>query len=144
MLESLTAILDPELRLLIDRRVDAMLRQIAYLRTQDNSPRVVWNRWSLEQLQAICILNSFYQLVLAPLASPNATHPSSGLVHSVPVRYGSGLRFDAQTARQTAAARREFLHVTSRLGVPLPALRAAQADELLFALAQEPSGDDEE
>ncbi len=55
--------LDPDLRLQILRRKEAMLRELRYLRESENAELIllVGRGWSMDRLEVICGLNSFYQ-----------------------------------------------------------------------------------
>lgn len=136
MLEALINPLDLDLRRLIARRVEAMQRQMTYLQErQDRRLLQAQRRWSANELHAIFLLNSFYQIVLAPLASPASVHPATGLGRTVPIRLGETLTFDAERAESVSEAREAFLRLAIRLGVSHAALRAAHADDVLFALS---------
>ncbi|HEY0783268.1 MAG TPA: hypothetical protein VGE98_12490, partial [Thermoanaerobaculia bacterium] len=63
--------LSPDLRVSALRRVDVMKRELVYLFEQGDLKifEILKSNWSMDELFAVCALNSFYQIVLAPLAS---------------------------------------------------------------------------
>lgn len=132
----LTEKLDLDLRRLVHRRVEAMEREARYLdETADSYLRVVMNSgWTLERLSVLCVLNSFYQFVLGPLAS--SSHSGNQAMDSgVVIRHGS-IRFDANRSRNLRAAYKAF--VSSIDGVPdaRSLLTAPHFRDLVFKLAR--------
>lgn len=120
----------------LTRRVDVMVRHLQYLRNEEIDRYVLARDagWSPDRLDAVVGLNSFYQLVLAPLASAARDHFPSGLVQDVPIAYGSRLRFDPQSTRATRWMMREFREAMGTLRIPFAALEANQVDEMLLVL----------
>jgi hypothetical protein len=124
--------LELPLRRRIVTRVGSMLRHYDYLadRTvagnrQRHRPR--------EEIEVICELNSFYQYVLGPLAASGRASRGRFLGEAVPVQYGTVL-FGPDRAERVRSAHSEFMRLTARLGIPVGALTAAKADDLLLAL----------
>src|SRR6185295_13036479 len=106
--------LDGELRRQVLDRREAMLRELRFLRVrQDRFLEVVQSAgWTDQRLEVLCGLNSFYQLVLGPLAS-SARERFGILGEEVPILYGDSLRFDRQRATQLRSAHRAFFAALS-------------------------------
>jgi hypothetical protein len=117
----------------IRRRVGAMLREITYLVTTGSD--VVPERFALttDALEALCALNSFYQVVIVPLrtASPHWAPVKN------PILYGKQMRFDESWRRNIRATTGAFFWMTRRLGVSRELLTAAHGRDLLAVLRRE-------
>lgn len=133
ILEILSRGLDWEVRRRLDMRRSAMVRQIEYLRSQQNEMLFFLEvrQFTVDRLNTICSLNTFYQIVLAPLASSARLKPPLGLGERVPITYGETIRFDAQRARNIRATHRAFLQLTRRFGIPENVLTASDAYEMV-------------
>ena len=96
--------LDRELRTQIVRRGESMLREKRFLQErEDRSLSFVKNLgWTDERLEALCGLNSFYQLVLGPLAS-SARERFGILGREIPILYGETLDSMPTAARGSGA-----------------------------------------
>ena len=94
-----------ELSTILTRNLDRVLSEI-----QNRQLLIVreggWTQEQLEVLCVLCVLNSFYQIVLGPLASSAREHTGQ-LGSEIPVLHGSML-FDAQRARDISSGRRHF------------------------------------
>ncbi len=131
LMEVLAEGLDTAVRRRLDWRVRAMDSHLSYIWERSLAPR---SRWPIESVRIVIVLNSFYQIVLAPLAASTRS-PLTSEVGEVPITYGT-LRFDERRARPIRAAMFRFRSLLLDSSVPLPALRANHADDLLSALMQ--------
>lgn len=70
-LSSLVRPLQPDARALVRRRFNDMVRELKYLRSAPHPDYVTARKqgWNREALEVVLALYSFYQAVLAPLAS---------------------------------------------------------------------------
>jgi hypothetical protein len=132
----LVAELDSDLRLRILRRKEAMLRQLRHLRETENAELIllVGRGWSMDRLEVICGLNSFYQIVLGPLAS-SAREREGVLGNEVPILYGDSLRFDREHALMVRRLHTAFMNAVRDLPVAPSMLTAPHASDLVFRLA---------
>jgi hypothetical protein len=130
--------LDGPVRATIDRRADAMMRQIAYL-SEINDRRLVFvsrRGWTLDRLAVLCSLNSFYQTVIGPLASSARRETRIGLGERIPINYGEEIRFDGERAAEMRALHSAFLRLVGATGLPNTFLHANHADDLIFILSE--------
>lgn len=140
-LDSITAILvknlDRELRSQIVRRREAMLREKTFLEERGDT-RLLFVRdlgWTDERLEVLCGLNSFYQLVLGPLAS-SARERFGILGREVPILYGESLRFDEERGSRLRSAHMAFFAAFADLPDAAGLLAAPHFGDLLFRLAR--------
>ena len=82
--------LEYDLKMLIEKRVSAFIRQLEYIKTQDNQYliRLYSNNWNDEMLKVVFVFNSFYQLVLGPLSSSARNSTVYELGAEIPIAYG--------------------------------------------------------
>lgn len=129
--------LDPELRRAVIDRRNRMLRELSYLEEGSDSllQRARSAGWNRARLEVLCGLNSFYQLVLGPLAASSRDR-CGVLGRETPIRYGKTLRFDENRARQLMGAHAAFM--TALDGVPKAPriLTAPHLDDLVYRLVQ--------
>jgi hypothetical protein len=110
-----------------------MLREINYLVT--TASPVVPEPFAVtgEALEALCALNTFYQLVIAPL---RAASPRWAPLKS-PILYGSKLRFDEPWRSDIRSMSSAFLLMARRLGISQALLTAAHGRDMLSVLQRE-------
>ncbi len=137
VLQLLTARLERELKRRINERVDVMLREIAYLEEQENTDLHYLQRrgWTREKLQVVCCMNSFYQIVLAPLASSAREEIPEGIGEEIPILYGE-LRFDARRAKAIREVHTAFEHLISRAELPTDALTFNRPSDFVYRTAR--------
>ena len=134
-LKTLTTGLDSDLRKKIQVRVDALMREIKYLKENDDTrlSELEIKGWNSERLEIICVLNAFYQLILGPLAS-SAREKTGVLGEEIPILYGELLRFDTDRNRKIRSAHQAFTEIISGLPGQLNLLTASHASDVVFAL----------
>jgi hypothetical protein len=137
-LSLLTTGLEMRLRQQISQRTDAMVRHLAHLHDQryNNLSFVLGHGWSVERLEILCVLNSFFQVVLGPLAGAAFTYAHSPMVAAVPVHYGQYV-FDRRWALEVRASFFAFRDLVLKCGASERVLLANRADDLVNALANE-------
>lgn len=125
--------LDSDLRGQITRRWEAMLREVRYLQSVA-TPEItlVFSRgWNLQRLEVICGLNSFYQVVVGPLASSARDRE---VLPNIAILHGQ-TRFDDEYADQLRRMGNAFLRAVNELPNALSLLTAVQAQDLVYRLA---------
>jgi hypothetical protein len=134
--ETLTKGLDRPIRLTIERRVEAMMRQIGYLaEVSDERLGFLQQRgWTHDRLAALCTLNSFYQIVVGPLASSARGETRIGLGDRLPIEYGDEIRFDSKRSAEMRALHIGFMDLVAATRLPFNFLHANHADDLIFTL----------
>jgi hypothetical protein len=132
----LAADLHAEVRGLIERRVDAMERHMAFLADQGDPRLELVGKlgWSRSRLRVVCGLNSFYQVVLAPLASSARASFPRNLGGRTPINYGTRIRFDVRRSRAIRRMMAAFNELVTESGIPLEALEANQFDDMVLSL----------
>ena len=90
VLDTLTKRLDGRIRKRIRDRVDAMMREIDFLEEiEDPHLRFIQSKgWTKTRLNALCSLNSFYQIVAGPFASSARGRTKIGIGEKIPIKYG--------------------------------------------------------
>ena len=129
---TLTKGLEPPIRIAINRRIEAMTRQIAYLDETKNRRLARLHRrgWTNDRLYILCALNSFYQIVIGPLASSARHEGKIGLGERIPIDYGDQITFDAERARLMRGLHAAFLGLVAKTRLPTGFLHANHADDL--------------
>lgn len=136
VLNTLISDLDGDLQRQVRSRVDAMRRHLAFMAVSDNRDYHVVLRagWTGERMEILCELNSFYQVILGPLASSARSGQGQVLGKEIPIQYGEALRFDAERAELVRRAMASFMWRVRRLGLTSRMLTAARADDLIRAV----------
>ena len=138
VLNGLTAELEWDLQRQIAKRVEAMKRHLRFLAESENEWLATVQRigWTDQQLEILCELNSFYQIVLGPLTSSSRIARGQVLGAEVPIHYGTTLTFDRARAQRIRSTMASFMGRMRRLGIPQQCLTAARADDLLRAVLE--------
>ena len=138
ILQILAQGLDRDIRVVLIRRVDAMMRSIRYEAEQHTHAfRVVADRgWNFDNLESICTLHVFHSAVLGPLAATGQQNGAFGLVQEHPIRFGEEICVDRAQATALRECCRAFTEVLAKLGVSSSVLTAPDAHQLLIELAR--------
>jgi hypothetical protein len=136
VLEGLVAGLDGDIQRQVRSRVTAMQRHLSFLleSEQGASNRTIRRMWTYERLEILCELNSFYQIVVGPLASATRASRNTSFGNQIPIKFGEIITFDAirnERVRRTAG---DFMRRMRLIGVRRDVLTATRADDLLRAL----------
>jgi hypothetical protein len=89
--------------------------------------------WGLEHFKIIFSMNSFYQLVLGPLAS-SARGRAGTVWQDISISYGKDLQFDNQRSKQIRVAHQAFSNIARRIPGGLDTLTGNQASDIVFKL----------
>lgn len=135
VLRTLTANLNSETSAKVQKRVDALMREVKYLNETQNELLlgIQQEGWTNERLEIICELNAFYQIVIGPLAS-SARERTGVLGEQIPILYGEMLRFDAIRSRKMRSLHKAFMEATSDLPAHIDLMTANQAYDLVKSL----------
>lgn len=136
--QSLIRQLDTPVRATIQRRAEAMMRQIVYLQETEQERLVFLLRagWTLDRLAVLCSINSFYQIVIGPLASSGRSDSRTGLGERIPIQYGEEIKFDGKRAADMRRLHTAFTTLVHSMNIPLRLLYANHADDLIFELSR--------
>lgn len=114
-----------------------MLRELRFMEDKGDS-RLMLARaagWTSKRLTVLCGLNSFYQLVLGPLAS-SARDRYGVLGREVPILYGESLRFDERRSSELRGAHAAFMSALHDVPDAPRLLTAPHANDLVYRLAK--------
>ena len=136
ILSILTKTLEPDLRTDVQRRYEAMLRQLAYLREQKPEEFffLASKEWPFAKLDVLCQLNSFYQVIVAPLASSAKNTEAAGFGRKIPILYGEIIRFDEERNIESKKLHRDFTVMVRSIGIHDSYLACAHVDEIIYKL----------
>jgi len=134
--------LDRELRAHVLARRDAMLREMRLMTEREDASlsRLRVAGWNDERLEVLCGLNSFYQLVLGPLAS-SARERFGILGRETTILYGETLRFDADRSLRLRSAHRAFMEALAEIPDAIGIVTAPHFSDLAFRLTRSTPGD---
>ncbi len=131
--------LPSDVRPLVRRRFNDMARQLLYLKDKQHPQlRVVRKHgWTMDMLEVVLALNSFYQVVLAPLASSGRNFQDRELGSSIPVAYGESMRFDRAWGERITAAYDAFKGLIAELEIRETYLTAQHTEDVLFRMSRD-------
>lgn len=136
--QALTRGMDSQVRGLIERRVKFMLGQLAYLKEKQNEDlkNAAKAGWTIRKLEVVCWLNSFFQIVVSPLASSATPSSQLDLGGAVPIHYGELIVFDSNRRTETNRMERAFYAVCSASGIESYMLSAHHANDLVYLISK--------
>jgi hypothetical protein len=96
ILEILTKGMEWEIREQCNWRFNALISQYKYLlEKKDRNLFFTFEKgWFDEKYNALFSLNSFFRIVIGPLASSVRISNSIGLGNQIPIQYGNSIKFD--------------------------------------------------
>jgi len=136
ILSLLLAPLNPLAKQGVGRRVDAMIRELAFMdkKGDDNLGFIRERRWSDERLRVLFILNSVYQLVLGPQEAACHTTPQV-LGGSVPIVHGTFV-VDKSFRGRTSSAVSEFFAICAAAGFREQLLTLTTCRDIIYWVAR--------
>ena len=143
LMSVLTKELDHKTKLLMSRRMDLMLSQIKHLRVTDENKFKMLSekKWDFKRIETICILNSFYQLVLAPLESL-LINTRVNLGNVIPINYGMATTFDKNSKTNIDDMVRFFYEIIDSAGIRKKWLESRHASDMIYFMAKDILKDD--
>lgn len=147
MNEVLTTLMEPldvGVRLLVRRRFDDMRRHLSHLREKEDPVLKMIRKsgWTTGRLEVVLALNSFYQVVLAPLASSGRNYRDRELGSSIPVVYGDSMRFDRSWGERITSVYDAFKEVTFQFDIRESYLTAQHTDDVVFRINRDLKDDE--
>ncbi|MBV9493154.1 MAG: hypothetical protein JOZ54_02825 [Acidobacteria bacterium] len=139
VLAALTAELEWPVRRAVEKRYAGMSSELEYLfalkhsQSQGDAEIVKGEGWTIDRVDVLCALNSFYQIVLGPQGAASRKWRATAF-GALEVVHGSS-RFDAGRAIDTRSMIYEFERRFARLGFMSDVATAPTAGALLFRLA---------
>lgn len=134
-LKSLCKPLDMEVRQIIYRNAESMMRTVKYLIEQEHENWIAARMlgWSYEKIEALVGVISFYQSVIGPLKSCS-TNYSSSVLDSRDIVYGTKLRINDEMSKDFYEIVSRFEHTTNALGIDFWWLQTTNADDLVYKI----------
>ena len=129
--------MEPTLKQAIQKRYDILMAGIRFESKREGSfyKQAKEKGWSLKRIGILCSLNSFYQIVLGPLASSARPHVGSGLLSEHPITYGSKIKFNIDESAAITECHNSFSYIMQHHGIDFWVLQASHAQDLLYRLA---------
>lgn len=136
VLKILSESLDAPTRQALQSRTDSFIRTLKFLdeRQDKTLGKVRRKGWSDADLEIIFSLNSFYQLVLGPLASSSRPEIHADIVKTRPIHYGTTLSISPNDTEAISACDHSFREITAQLGINLWWLQANRAEDVLYMI----------
>ena len=113
---ALTKNLDRKPRAAVERRYQAMARELGFLqeRQNENLTYIRSREWSDEKIKVLFGLNCIYQEVIGPLDASTRVG-SSGIGSTYPIAHGA-MRFDGGHSFKVRQATNDFFSMVAQLG----------------------------
>jgi hypothetical protein len=132
--------LDRQILGVIERRAVYMVRQLEYLKAKQDARLIDAERagWTVSRLGIVCWLNSFYQIVVSPLAASALPSSQLALGTEIPIFYG-GITFDLARRANVEAMDRAFAALCRASGIGPRMLIAHRAEDLVYIISRQDS-----
>jgi hypothetical protein len=121
------------------RRYNFLCRQYSYL-SETNDRHLLASikaGWFEDKFKALFALNSFYQIVIGPLASATRdAHNSIGIGTTTTITYGKKIKFNTATLAPVYSAYNDFLELTEKLGFSEWLLVLNQTSDIAYNIAR--------
>lgn len=138
VLNLLVGKMEREVKNQCERRYEALVRQYNYLVEKQNEHLMFTysNGWFSERYKALFAFNSFYQIVLGPLASSSRGVSEIGIGSTIPIIYGSVIKFYEARNRKINKAYIDFNVLIYESGMDEWWLNLNQASDIVFQIAK--------
>lgn len=134
--KSLTKDLDHKSRNAVDRRYQAMVRELSFLgeRQNENLAFIRTKKWSDERLKVLFGLNCIYQEVIGPLDA-STRHGEVGIGVQYPIAHGA-MRFDERHSFNVREATNDFFEMVVKLGFRRDWMTKNTCGDLVYYIAR--------
>lgn len=121
-----------------ERRYEALVRQYNYLIEKQNDHLLFTysKGWFSERYKVLFALNSFFQIVLGPLASSSRGVSDIGVGSRIPISYGASIKFDEPRNRAINKAYLDFEVLIREAGIDEWWLNLNQANDIVYQVAK--------
>jgi len=138
VLNVLVGKMEREVKNQCERRYEALVRQYSYLVEKQNEHLMFTysKGWFSERYKVLFALNSFYQIVLGPLASSSRGVSEIGIGSIIPISYGAVIKFDDARNRKINKAYIDFNALIYESGMDEWWLNLNQANDIVFQIAK--------
>lgn len=138
VLKVLVGMMERDIKDQCDRRYQALVRQYNYLvETQNEHLFFTYTQgWFSERYKVLFALNSFFQIVIGPLASSSRGVSEIGVGSRIPINYGATIRFDDARNRTINKAYLDFTTFIHEFGMDEWWLNLNQASDIAYQVAK--------
>lgn len=121
-----------------ERRYEALVRQYNYLIEKQNEHLMFTysKGWFSERYKVLFALNSFFQIVLGPLASSSRGTSEIGVGSRIPISYGASIKFNESRNRTINNAYHDFGVLILESGIDEWWLNLNQANDIVYQVAK--------
>ncbi len=137
ILDTLVGKMDRDVKNQVMRRYNSMASQYEYLRDSKNEDVLLTYKykWNDQKYKVLFALNSFYQIVIGPLACSAYAQSASGIGTTIPISYGKQIQFDNNWNSRVSATDRAFSSLVSACGFSEYMVTANKASDITFHIA---------
>lgn len=138
ILDTLTKQMDWEVKEQVYHRYEALVRQYEYLVERQNEHLLFTfkNGWFADKYKGLFALNSFYQIVIGPLASSTRGVSKIGIGSSIPIIYGKSVRFNARRNSVINKTYLDYISLVNGVGFKEWWLNSNQASDAVYQIAK--------
>lgn len=138
ILNLLVGKMDRDIRDQCDRRYQALVRQYSYLVEKQNQDLMFtyYRGWFSDRYKVLFAFNSFFQIVIGPLASSSRGVSLVGVGSSIPINYGASMRFDDTRNKAVNKAYSDFIALIYATGIDEWWLNLNQASDIVYKVAE--------
>lgn len=138
VLNVLVGKMEREVKVQCERRYETLVRQYNYLIEKQNEHLLFTysKGWFSERYKVLFALNSFFQIVLGPLASSSRGVSEIGIGSRIPISYGAAIKFDDSRNRTINKAYLDFGTLIYEFGIEEWWLNLNQANDIVYKIAK--------
>ncbi len=138
-LKILTEKMDWDVREQCERRNKALDHQYRYLLETQNEylMRTLQNGWFSEKYYTLFSFNSFFQIVIGPLASSTRGTSNLGLGSSIPISYGNSIKFNSDRNALINKMYSDFILLIEGMGFKDWWLIQNKASDIIYQIAKD-------
>lgn len=138
VLNVLVGKMEREVKEQCERRYEALVRQYNYLVEKQNEHLMLTYKkgWFSQRYKVLFALNSFFQIVLGPLASSSRGVSEIGIGSRIPISYGAAIKFDDSRNRLINKAYLDFGALIHDSGIDEWWLNLIQANDIVYQVAK--------
>jgi len=142
LLYILTEGLESKTKQLIQRRYEALMSGVLFeqKRNSANFRTALDGGWSIGKIEILCCLNSFYQIVLGPVASISAGGSENCILNEHSIKFGNVLTITNVDAASAHDCHQDFKRLVGELRINYWCLLANHAQDLLYHLTRVDEG----
>jgi hypothetical protein len=146
VLLALVGMMERDIKDQCDRRYQALVWQYRYLvETQNEHLIFTYSQgWFSERYKVLFALNSFFQIVIGPLASSSRGVSEVGVGSSIPINYGASIKFDEARNHSINKVYSDFINLVNEFGIDEWWLNLNQANDITYQIAKKLRSDEQQ